>query len=205
LHAVRWEPIDTRSDPEQAAYLGDPQLLLDVDVFVQAVTSRPAWMADAACREHPEVSFHPGQGEDQSPAKVICDGCLVRAECLAMSLQAASRSDFGIWGGTSAIQRSRLRATNPTRTNVRLRATDRPTTANARGAHRAPRGPGEENHWRRQRELVALVSSTPEQAWSDRRSAWNEAHPEHPFHKNGPMANAYRLAARRVGLAEEAA
>jgi len=44
-----------------------------------------AWHADAACREHPEVSFFPGQHESTAPAKA-CAACLVRAECLAAGL-----------------------------------------------------------------------------------------------------------------------
>lgn len=68
---------------------------------------RPAWHADAACREHPEVNFYPTLGESTDPAKAVCAGCLVRDECRADALE---RGDgHGIWGGTSANERKTLR------------------------------------------------------------------------------------------------
>jgi hypothetical protein len=47
---------------------------------------RPGWMRDAACREHPSVTWHPDRGEPTEPAKAICRGCLVRVQCLAYAL-----------------------------------------------------------------------------------------------------------------------
>ena len=61
------------------------------------IPPRPAWMADAACREHPDVNFFPTQGEDVEAAKAVCAGCLVREECLAYAR--AERIPAGIWGG----------------------------------------------------------------------------------------------------------
>jgi hypothetical protein len=68
---------------------------------------RPAFHADAACREHPEVDFFPDVGATATDAKRICAGCLVRAECLEYALAGCER---GIWGGTSSRDRRRLRA-----------------------------------------------------------------------------------------------
>ena len=66
-------------------------------------SGRPAWMADAACREHPEVSFFPVRGESTgATAKAICRRCLVRVECEAFAVE---HGEIGIWGGTSERQR----------------------------------------------------------------------------------------------------
>lgn len=66
---------------------------------------RPAWNADAACREHPDVNFHPERNEDVRPAKAVCADCLVRVECLDFALEHAAT---GIWGGTSEKQRKAI-------------------------------------------------------------------------------------------------
>lgn len=72
---------------------------------LELLDSRPAWHADAACLEHPEVDFFPsGRGDD---AKAVCAGCLVRDECLAAALVRGEHD--GIWGGTSERQRRALR------------------------------------------------------------------------------------------------
>ena len=70
--------------------------------------SRPAWHADAACREHPDVPFVPDRGDDIRPAKKVCAGCLVRTECLAWALD-QDDVPAGIWGGLSVSERRRLR------------------------------------------------------------------------------------------------
>ncbi len=70
-------------------------------------SGRPSWFADAACKEHPELSWHPELGESTAPAKRICSGCLVRAECFDYAL--ADPALAGVWGGLSARERGRLR------------------------------------------------------------------------------------------------
>lgn len=67
-----------------------------------ATPGRPDWMADAACREHPEVDFFPTPGKPLAPARRVCAGCLVRDECLAYAL---GTDVDGVWGGTSRMQR----------------------------------------------------------------------------------------------------
>lgn len=86
---------------------GDPApLRLACDGTLLA-PSRPAWHADALCREHPEVNFFPKTGEDLRPARAVCGSCAVRAECLAYALT-DSRLE-GVWAGTSGRERRRLR------------------------------------------------------------------------------------------------
>ena len=41
--------------------------------------------------------FFPLPGQSADPAKAICAGCAVRAECLALAR--ARGEQFGIWGG----------------------------------------------------------------------------------------------------------
>ena len=71
---------------------------------------RPAWMADAACIEHPEVEFIPPStsSEDHATrARAVCGRCLCRAECLAYAL--ADPTLLGVWGGTSTAERRAMR------------------------------------------------------------------------------------------------
>lgn len=81
---------------------GDRSVYIDV----QALLNRPAWQADAACIEHPEVDFFPQQGEPIEPALRVCEGCLVRQECRDYAI---AHNEKGVWGGLSAIQRTRAR------------------------------------------------------------------------------------------------
>jgi Transcription factor WhiB len=85
---------------------------LDVDTFngdIRALVRflEPGWAKDAACREHPELSWFPGRGEPTDPARRVCAGCAVRLECLRYAL--ADETLTGVWGGTSRQQRDRAR------------------------------------------------------------------------------------------------
>ena len=79
------------------------------DLIAAVAANRPAWHADALCREHPEVSWFVERGEPLEPAKDICSRCLVLAECTSWALD-QDQSLAGIWGGTTAPQRKRMRA-----------------------------------------------------------------------------------------------
>ena len=68
---------------------------------------RPAWMAHAACRDHPRVNFFPRPGESLEPARAVCAACPVRLPCVDY---AVSDPDLGgVWGGTSPRQRVAIR------------------------------------------------------------------------------------------------
>lgn len=69
---------------------------------------RPAWHADAACREHPGLSWFPPRGDYRAAnaALEVCAACLVRAECLEFAL--ARPDSAGLWGGTTARQRAAI-------------------------------------------------------------------------------------------------
>jgi WhiB family transcriptional regulator, redox-sensing transcriptional regulator len=86
--------------------------VLDFDTFVGDIAAlvrflEPGWQKDAACREHPEVTWHPKRGDPTEPAKQVCRGCLVRASCLAYAL--ADETLTGVWGGTSNQERHAAR------------------------------------------------------------------------------------------------
>ena len=68
------------------------------------------WHERAACRGRGrEVNFFPERGEQVLPAKLVCDGCPVKAECLAAGID----EHFGIWGGLSERGRRGLRKERP--------------------------------------------------------------------------------------------
>jgi WhiB family redox-sensing transcriptional regulator len=86
---------------EYAGLMGiGPELFHVWELLAQA---RPAWMAGAACKEHPEITFVLDRGTPAAPAKAVCASCLVRCECLAYALEYGC---VGIWGGTSDRQRA---------------------------------------------------------------------------------------------------
>ncbi len=66
-----------------------------------------AWAEEGACRGNGHALFLPPRGGDNRPAKAVCARCSVREECLAYALPLARLT--GIWGGTSAEERERLR------------------------------------------------------------------------------------------------
>jgi len=74
-----------------------------LEVLLEMVArSRPAWHADAACLEHPEVNFFPGRGESLAPAKAICAGCLC-----GTSAQPGPRSRTAPWPASGAVSAAR--------------------------------------------------------------------------------------------------
>lgn len=84
-----------------------------LDLLLDVVCQRPAWMADGACREHLEVEFvatPPRNGRppkaDKEAALAVCRSCLVRPECLAFAVE---HGEVGVWGGTTERERRRLR------------------------------------------------------------------------------------------------
>jgi WhiB family redox-sensing transcriptional regulator len=66
---------------------------------------RPDWFDRAACRDMGPDVFFTGKGVPTAPAKAICAGCPVTAECLAYGL----REKWGVWGGEAERSRRRIR------------------------------------------------------------------------------------------------
>ncbi len=69
---------------------------------------RPEWQQDAACHEHPELSWFPERGVDLGPVVAVCERCLAREDCKAGALDQTEEL-VGIWGGLSQWQRVRLK------------------------------------------------------------------------------------------------
>jgi hypothetical protein len=75
---------------------------------ILALLDPPAWHADAACREHPDLTWFPDRGQDTSAAVAVCRGCLVADQCRAWAMSQGAGL-HGIWAGTSDRERQRLR------------------------------------------------------------------------------------------------
>lgn len=68
------------------------------------------WMADANCRGMDADLFHPDKGQNPNEARAVCDGCVVRDECLTWALDnQTGHNDYGVWGGTTPRERRRIR------------------------------------------------------------------------------------------------
>lgn len=66
-----------------------------------------AWQDGANCMGADPDFFFPKRGESTREAKVICDECDVREECLEFASDSPEK--FGIWGGMSERERRKLR------------------------------------------------------------------------------------------------
>ncbi len=87
-------------------YLSDE--VSDVADLLDLVTARPAWQADAACREHPEITWFPVLGQTAEAARKVCAGCLVRDDCRNFALDLGAEA-IGVWGGTVPGERRQMR------------------------------------------------------------------------------------------------
>jgi WhiB family transcriptional regulator, redox-sensing transcriptional regulator len=76
----------------------------------------PDWMRDALCPEYPDVAFFTNRGESTEPAKAVCARCLVLRECRDYAVAEDIRD--GIWGGTTARERTALRASQGSATRA---------------------------------------------------------------------------------------
>lgn len=65
------------------------------------------WQLLANCLGVDPDLFFPERGASTKEAKSVCQGCVVREECLEYAL--ANGEKFGIWGGLSERERRRIR------------------------------------------------------------------------------------------------
>lgn len=64
-------------------------------------------LSNALCREVGIEFFFPEVGDTSYTfAKKLCAGCTVKTACLEWALK---HEAFGVWGGTTAIERKKLR------------------------------------------------------------------------------------------------
>ena len=69
--------------------------------------SADSWQLYANCLGVDPDLFFPERGASTKEAKQVCQGCVVREDCLEYAL--ANGEKFGIWGGLSERERRRLR------------------------------------------------------------------------------------------------
>ncbi|MGB6057790.1 MAG: WhiB family transcriptional regulator [Microthrixaceae bacterium] len=66
-----------------------------------------SWQSLANCLGVDPDLFFPERGASTKEAKGVCQGCVVREDCLEYAL--ANGEKFGIWGGLSERERRRIR------------------------------------------------------------------------------------------------
>jgi WhiB family redox-sensing transcriptional regulator len=69
---------------------------------------RPDWQEKALCRGETEVFFNEGSPNAIADAKRFCNRCPVRGMCLQFALK---NDEIGVWGGTTTMERQRLKKT----------------------------------------------------------------------------------------------
>lgn len=89
--------------PAEAALLMFPGEAPELEDLV----NRPSWQERAACHGQDRQIFFSRQREPTTAAKVLCSACVVRAACLSYALSEPEL--VGVWGGTSARERRRIR------------------------------------------------------------------------------------------------
>jgi WhiB family redox-sensing transcriptional regulator len=85
-------------------------------------TTAESWQLYANCLGVDPDLFFPERGASTKEAKQVCQGCVVREDCLEYAL--ANGEKFGIWGGLSERERRRIR-----RQRALARAAQQPRTA----------------------------------------------------------------------------
>ena len=80
------------------------------------------WRHKAACLDSDADFFvnssSVGRGrhtnDSMAPALALCVSCAVTGDCLAFALATPEARDFGVWGGTTKGQRTKLRRSGRT-------------------------------------------------------------------------------------------
>src|SRR5680860_173871 len=77
-----------------------------------------SWQEGAPCKGEEQDLFFPEQEEGTDKAhqaklakavKAICASCILKDQCLNFALESKPSNDYGIWGGTTKIERRRIR------------------------------------------------------------------------------------------------
>ncbi len=95
--------------PDQIAPLAAGRL---ADQALAARVARYARCADSGLEpdEWFPLTIEPGRARREAAAAIaVCAGCLVRSQCLELSLRHWDVGKHGIWGGLVAADRARLR------------------------------------------------------------------------------------------------
>lgn len=65
-----------------------------------------SWHADAACRDMDPAIFYPERGANATLARRTCARCPVAPQCA----QEGESEYFGVWGGTTPVDRGKARS-----------------------------------------------------------------------------------------------
>jgi WhiB family redox-sensing transcriptional regulator len=76
-------------------------------LYDETETEATSWQDFANCLGVDPDLFFPERGASTREAKEVCQGCVVREDCLEYALQNGEK--FGIWGGMSERERRRIR------------------------------------------------------------------------------------------------
>lgn len=68
------------------------------------------WKLDGACTDADPEVFYPPKGHSATLAKAWCAACPVAERCLEFALAVPPWEDWGVWGGTTEMERRRMRA-----------------------------------------------------------------------------------------------
>ena len=99
-----------------------PELIAPLEAGWPPDQALAAWVArNARCADSgldPDewfpVSPDPDRARQEAAAAIaVCTGCLVRGQCLELSLRHWGIGKHGVWGGLVAAERARLRARLP--------------------------------------------------------------------------------------------
>lgn len=103
--------MSTRTPLAVSPGAAGPVLAREVIVPLAALLPRDpdalAWQDQALCAQVGGDAWFPDMGESNAEAKRVCRACPVRGECLEYAL--ANGEQWGVWGGMSEQQRSRLK------------------------------------------------------------------------------------------------
>lgn len=133
---------------------------------VLRLLERPAWMADAQCRNLGPDTFYPNDSDDHPEIRAICRLCDVQVECLKHAIN--TREEHGWWGGVDEQTIRRQVGLQP-RMRPRMRPI-KPIDHGTEGGAAMHRRRGEEPCVRC-REAVAATN-----AWRDREQGRTNHH-----------------------------
>lgn len=83
------------------------QFASNPELVEEMPSEEESWQAFANCLGVEPDLFFPERGASTTEAKAVCEGCVVKNDCLEYAL--ANGEKFGIWGGTSERERRTIR------------------------------------------------------------------------------------------------
>lgn len=69
------------------------------------MTTTPEWQLYGNCAGLPNAVFFTDDEDDTASALRICNGCVVKAECLTYAFETDESMRNGVWGGTTEQER----------------------------------------------------------------------------------------------------